>query len=363
MPTYPLDKPAAPRPEAHIDPQRLAAFLQSQGLPCVPPLTVHQYPSGFSNLTYRITDAEARTWVLRAPPRWHNIPSAHDMGREYRILEGLRRVYPLVPRTVLYGTDPCVPGGSFYLMECLRGVILRADMERPAAPPPETMRAIGLGLVDNLIQLHALDLDAAGLADLGHPQGYVERQLRGWYRRYAAAHTEDAPDMEPIGRWLDDHRPVSPAATLIHNDYKHDNIVLDPADPTRILAVLDWEMATVGDPWMDLGTSLAYWICEDDPPIMHRLRHSPTFLPGNPSRREVVEYYARGSRREPSDIVFYFVFGHMKLATILQQLHLRWVQGLTAERRYARLHEEVDACVRVARQAMAHRRIDHLFPT
>ncbi len=170
------------------------------------------------------------------------------------------------------------------------------------------------------------------------------------------------PDVAPLVRWLEEQRPASGQATLIHNDYKYDNVILDPAAPWRIRAVLDWEMATVGDPLMDLGSCLAYWIDREDPPLMHTLRHSPTFLPGNPSRTEVVELYARESQRNLENIVFYFVFGHLKLATILQQLYLRWVQGHTVESRYARLIDEVRVCVRIADQAMQHKRIDRLFP-
>ncbi len=362
MDSLPLDQPEAIRSGQGLDTQALATYLQQSNLSFTPPLRALQYPRGFSNLTYRISDAVGHTWVLRTPPPQHNIPTAHDVGREYRILSGLQHAYRVIPIPLLFCEDETVLGRPFYLMECVSGTILRADIAPPAIPAPKTMAGIGQAFIHNLVQLHAVDLVAAQLTNLGWPQGYVERQIRGWYGRYKAALTEDAPDVTPVVGWLEEHQPTSGSATLIHNDYKYDNVILDPAEPAHIRAILDWEMATVGDPLMDLGSCLAYWIDPEDPPIMHTLRHSPTYLPGNPSRTEVVDQYARESERNVDDIVFYFVFGHLKLATILQQLYLRWVQGHTSESRYARLLEEVRVCVRIADQAMQHQRIDRLFP-
>ncbi len=362
MSSLPLDQPAAVRAGHALNTDALTAYLQQSDLPCMPPIRVQQYPRGFSNLTFRVSDAAGHSWVLRTPPPRHNIPTAHDVGREYRILSGLQHAYEAIPVPLLSCTDERVLGRPFYLMEHVPGTILRTDMEVPARPDPTTMARIGQAFIRNLVQLHAVDLATAQLTQLGWPEGYVERQLQGWHGRYQAACTEDAPPVTPIVRWLEEQRPVSGRATLIHNDYKYDNVILDPATPWRIRAVLDWEMATVGDPLMDLGSCLAYWIDPTDPPLMHTLRHSPTFLPGNPARTDIVEQYARESQRNLTNIVFYFVFGHLKLATILQQLYLRWVQGHTAEPRYARLIDEVQVCVRIARQAMQHRRIDRLFP-
>lgn len=361
MPVLPVDEPVVPRPDEELETVALAGFLQDSTLVHTPPLSIRQYPRGFSNLTYRVTDAAGRAWVLRTPPIRHNIPTAHDVGREFRILTGLQSVYACIPEPLLYCPDHTVLGRPFYLMRCVQGTILRADMDAAAAPAPALMRRIGHSFIANLAALHAVDWQATLLAGMGRPQGYVERQIGGWARRYRAARTDNAPDMDAIVQWLDRHRPASPPATLIHNDYKYDNVILDPQDPARILAVLDWEMATVGDPLMDLGTCLAYWVCADDPPVLQALHHSPTHLPGNPARREVVEQYARDTGRNVDAHVFYFVFGHMKLATILQQLHVRWVQGLTTEARYARLDREVRACHWTALQAMQLNRIDDLF--
>ncbi len=362
MHTLPLDQPAAVHSGQDLDTHALGVYLQRSGLSCTPPLRIRQYPHGFSNLTFQVADAVDHVWILRAPPLQNHIPTAHDVGREYRILSGLQHAFDAIPTPLDFCTDETVLGRPFFLMEYVPGTILRADTATTLLSPA-TMTCIAQVFVHHLVRLHAVDLATAQLTQLGHPQGYVERQVRGWYGRYKAASTADAPDLASVAHWLADRLPASDTATLIHNDYKYDNVILDPAVPTRIRAVLDWEMATVGDPLMDLGTCLAYWIDREDPPLMHTLRHSPTWLPGNPSRTEVVEQYARESERNPDNIVFYFVFGHLKLATILQQLYLRWVQGHTTEPRYARLIDEVRVCARIADQAMRHQRIDRLFPT
>ena len=358
-PPLPLDVPAAVQAGAEIDPGPLTAALSQTDTGLEPPFHLHQYPHGFSWLTYRVTDARGRRCVLRTPPRGVHIARAHDPAREHRILSGLKPVYPLVPRALACHTDANPLGTPFLLMEQVDGTVLRANPD--TAPDAASMRAIGRCLVANLVRLHGLDLSVTDLADLGYPDGFVLRQVRGWQGRYAAARTEKAPDSADIAAWLEDHLPESPAPTLIHNDYKHDNLVLAPEPPHALRAVLDWEMATRGDPLMDLGSSLAYWVTADDPPAMRALQHSPTDLPGNPTRAEVVEQYAAQSGRPVDDIVFYFVFGNLKLAAILQQLYRRWADGLTRESRYERLHIEVATCLQTARQAMQLGRIDSLY--
>ena len=355
----PLDAPTDVQSDADIDPGRLAVALRETDTGLEPPFRLHQYPSGFSWLTYRVTDARGRRCVLRTPPRGSRIVRAHDPAREYRILSGLKPIYPLVPRALACRTGTNPLDAPFLLMEQVDGAILRADPD--AAPDDDAMRTIGHHLVANLVRLHGLDLDSTDLSDLGYPDGFVLRQIRGWQGRYAAAYTDNAPEAADIAAWLEANLPASPTPTLIHNDYKHDNLVLAPEPPHEIRAVLDWEMATRGDPLMDLGSSLAYWVTEDDPPAMQALQHSPTHLPGNPARAEVVEQYAAQSGRSVDHIVFYFVFGNLKLAAILQQLYRRWADGVTSEQRYARLHLEVKACLQTARQAMQLGRIDNLY--
>ncbi len=255
-------------------------------------------------------------------------------------------------------------GAPFYLMERVRGVILR----QPKAPagidlPPERMRAISEAAVDGLAALHAVDYRQAGLGDLGHPQGYVTRQVEGWSGRWQKARTDDVPDLDRAAAWLAAHLPPDigdAGAALLHNDYKYDNLVLDPADLSRVVAVLDWEMATVGDPLMDLGTSLGYWMDPDDFPELKMLPAGPTTLPGNLGRAEVVERYAAQSGRDVSGILFYYVFGLFKIAVIAQQIYYRYRQGLTRDERFAALLGAVRVLGRTTAAAIARNRIDRL---
>jgi aminoglycoside phosphotransferase (APT) family kinase protein len=282
------------------------------------------------------------------------------MGREHRILSRLGAVYPRVPRALAYCDDPAVLGAPFYVMERVRGVILRG---RPGEPElgPDPMRDLSRALVANLAELHAVDVDAAGLGDLGRAEGYVERQVRGWTDRYLRAKTDGVPSIERAARWLAEHLPTETGAALIHNDYKYDNLVLDPGDLTRIIAVLDWEMATVGDPWMDVGTALAYWLDADDPPALRQMGINTLSLrPGNLSRSEVVQAYAEASGRPAPDPVFYFVYGLLKVATIAQQIYARFVAGHTKDPRFGALIHAVRALGTTAELAIERGRIDRL---
>lgn len=257
------DQPAPTRPGEELDIVRLQAYLLEHLPGAKGRLEVLQFPSGFSNLTYLLRLGE-RELVLRRPPFGANIKTAHDMGREYRILSALKPVYPKVPRPLLYCPDDSVIGAPFYLMERLHGVVLRT--QPPPDLTPELMRRICQAALEALVELHSLDYQKAGLGDLGRPEGYVERQVRGWTERYQKARTETVPGMEQAMEWLTAHIPASSSAALIHNDFKYDNLLLNPADLTQVMAVLDWEMATLGDPLMDLGTTLGYWAEPDDPP-------------------------------------------------------------------------------------------------
>ncbi len=260
--TCPLSGSRSPvRAGEEIDLEPVARYLRA----AVPEIgeaseiSIEQFPSGHSNLTYLVR-AGGRQYVLRRPPFGSKVKSAHDMGREYRVLSALHRVYPLAPEPLAFCEDESVLGAKFYVMRRIEGVILRKDLPPGLELAPERVRALHGNLIDELARLHALDPDAAGLADLGKPVGYVERQISGWTRRYADSKTDDIGAVEELGRWLADHHPPESGAALIHNDYKLDNVVLAPDDPTRIIGVLDWEMATLGDPLMDLGTSLSYWV-------------------------------------------------------------------------------------------------------
>lgn len=363
----PLDRVAPVRPGEELDAERLAAHLREH-LPGAAGLTaadlaVEQFPRGFSNLTYLLRFGD-RQIVLRRPPFGATVKTAHDMAREHRILSALAPVYPKAPRPLLYCGDEDVLGAPFYLMERVVGVILRAVAPGGSSavpPPPERMAAVAGAFVETLAELHAVDWRAAGLGDLGRSDGYVERQVEGWTKRYRSAATHELPAIDRVAAWLAAHRPPESGAALIHNDFKHDNLVLAPGDWSRVLAVLDWEMATVGDPLMDLGSSLAYWVEADDPPEMREMGLSPTVLPGSPGRAEVVERYARATGRDPGDAVFYYAYGLFKLAVVVQQIYARYRAGHTRDPRFAHLHLGVAACARAADRAIARGRIDRLF--
>jgi aminoglycoside phosphotransferase (APT) family kinase protein len=368
------DRPGAVRAGEELPVERLAAWLRDQLQPPPPaaPFTVEQFPGGHSNLTYLLRWGEdgARQAVLRRPPLGASVKTAHDMGREHRVLSRLHPHYPRAPRALAACDDPAVLGAPFFVMERVPGVILR----RPRLPagldlPPERLRQLSEALVDALVELHAIDASdagAAGLGSLGAPAGYVARQVSGWTERWQRARTDPVPDADAAAAWLATHQPRRTAAaeqsgaTLLHNDFKYDNLVLT-ASLDGIAAVLDWEMATLGDPLMDLGTSLAYWPDADDEEAMQHLPVGPTALPGNLSRAAVVERYARRSGRDVTEILFYYVFGLFKVAVIAQQIYHRYRSGLTADPRFAALAGAVRLLARTATQAIARRRIDRLW--
>jgi aminoglycoside phosphotransferase (APT) family kinase protein len=343
-----------------LDGARLSEYLRGRLPGFGGELEIEQFPAGFSNLTYLLR-AGGREFVLRRPPVGAKVKTAHDMAREFRILSHLRPVFPKVPRPVLFCEDESVVGVPFYLMERVRGVILRARAPEGLSLTPEVMRGLSEAFVENLAEIHAVDYEAAGLGDLGRPEGYVRRQVEGWTKRYFNARTDDVPSIERLASWLDEHAPPdSERGALIHNDYKYDNVVLAPGDLSNILAVLDWEMATVGDPSMDFGTTLGYWVDADDPEEWRRFGFGLTTLPGSFSRREVLEYYERRTGRPLRDPVFYYAYGLLKIAVIVQQIYYRYRQGLTKDARFAGLGLLVGACGDLARRAVERGRIDRL---
>ncbi len=330
-----VDRPGAEREGETLDRERLGAYLRSTlGLEGDAPVEVSQFRGGHSNLTYSVRVGE-RELVLRRPPFGTKVKSAHDMGREHRILSGLAPHFDLAPTPVAYCEDPEVMGAPFYVMERLHGVILRRTLPKGLSLDPDSAKALCDTFVDTLVRLHAVDLEACGLADLGRPEGYVERQVSGWTKRYANAKTDDIPAMGKVAQWLAAHIPSSPAPTLIHNDFKYDNLVLDPAQLTRVRGILDWEMATQGDPLMDLGTVLCYWTEATDAPEMQAFAFGPTAIPGSYTRRELAEAYAKKTGRDLENIVFYYCFGLFKTAVVAQQIYYRFAKGLTKDRRFA----------------------------
>ncbi len=344
-----VDDPRPPRPGEELDEGRLGEYLRLE-LGLTGSMRVQQFPGGHSNLTYLVTVGE-RDLVLRRPPFGSTVKAAHDMLREFRVLAALGPVFGKVPRVAAFCDDTSVLGARFYLMERVRGLILRRRAPEGAALPPETVSRLCAALVDTLVELHAVDYEAAGLADLGRPEGYAQRQVAGWTRRYEDARTEEVADMDEVARWLAGHVPASSETSLLHNDYKHDNLVLDPESPSRILAVLDWEMSTPGDPLTDLGTTLAYWVEERDRDELKAIAFGPTRLPGSDTRRRLAERYAERSGRAVHDLDFYYCFGLFKIAVIVQQIYYRFRQGLTCDPRFADLGRAVGV---LARQAALH---------
>ncbi len=344
------------------DASRLEAFLRERLGPAeAGAFSVALVPLGYSNLTYRVRYGE-RDLILRRPPVGANVKSGHDMGREFRVISALFPVYDRVPRPLVYCDDPAVFGAPFYVMERVDGIVMRKPLPDGTALSPAVMRGISETFVVNFVAIHALDISSEPLAALGHPAGYLQRQVTGWIERYARAKTDEIPQIERVEAWLVERMPEQCYATLIHNDYKYDNLMFDAHELTRLRAVLDWEMATLGDPLSDLGTSLAYWLDADDPAERLRIPMSDnlTTLPGNLTRAELVARYAALSGREVSDVVYYFIFGLYKNAVIGQQIHARYVRGLLPDPRFGRFLPSIQAAVATAARAIDLNRIDRL---
>lgn len=313
-------------------------------------LEVEQFPSGASNLTYllriRGEDGES-AWegVLRRPPLGPVPPKAHDMGRESGLLMRLSKSYPLAPAPYFFCEDESVIGAPFYVMEHRTGVVLDAEFPPGVEPTEKLCRGISKTAVDTLVELHAVDWEAAGLSELGKPEGFLERQVQGWIGRYEKAKTDEYPEVEPLTRWLAENVPESPPATIIHNDFKLNNLVLAPEDLMDVRAVLDWEMTTIGDPLFDLAVSLSYWVEPEDPEDLKEVLPTVTDTPGFFTRREFMDRYAEKSGRDLSAMHFYLTFGYFKLAVILQQIYARYVAGQTADERFARFDKRVQSLI------------------
>jgi aminoglycoside phosphotransferase (APT) family kinase protein len=357
-----LDPTRPVRAGEEIDVDKLRAFLDRKLPELAGPITVEQFPKGHSNLTYllRIGDREV---VLRRPPGGAKaIKAGHDMHREFRMMHALLPVYPKVPRTLLYCDENESPlGVSFYVMERVSGLILRAKAPEGIDLNAEVMRSLSEAFVDNLVELHRIDVQKSGLSELGKPQGYVARQVSGWTERYQKARTDDIPEMERIAKWMAEHQPPEQSGTVIHNDYKYDNLVLDPQQVSNIRAVLDWEMATLGDPLSDLGTTLAYWFEPSESEVIGNLGLGLTTLPGNLSREGVLARYAQKSGRDVSNIVFYYVNALFKVAVIAQQIYSRYKQGFTSDERFAGMIFAVHMLAQTGVNALEKGRISNLL--
>jgi aminoglycoside phosphotransferase (APT) family kinase protein len=324
------------REDERLDYARLAAYLRGKLPGAEQPLTVRQFGGGAANLTY-LLDYGAFEYVLRRPPLGPLAKSAHDMRREYKVLSVLYQAFPFAPRAYLHCDDLGVIGAEFFVMERRQGIVVRRKLPPAFLKLPGAPRQMSLALVDALADFHAVDYAAIGLGDLGRPAGFLERQVEGWYKRWEAAKAADVPEMEAVYRWLKDHLPASTQVSLVHNDYKLDNLMFAAGDPSRVRAIFDWDMCTLGDPLSDLGALLAYWTEPADPAYVQGLSMMPTGDLGFPTRAELVARYAARSGRSIGDLHFYHTLGLFRIVGIIAQISIRYVRGQTHDPRFASL--------------------------
>ncbi|CAN5744774.1 phosphotransferase family protein [soil metagenome] len=314
-------------------------------------IEISQFPAGNSNLTYcvRIGDEE---YVLRRPPFGNQVRSAHDMAREFNVLEKLSAIYQPAPKPLIYSNDESIIGSEFYLMERRKGLIIRGRSPELLENSPELQRKLIETFIENLVDLHSLDYKKAGLENLGKPEGYINRQVEGWTKRYFNAKTDEHSELEKAIEWLNENIPSDNSASLVHNDYKFDNIMLAPDDLTKIVAVLDWEMTTIGSPLMDFGTTLGYWMPSDAPPEMFQLPANPSVLMKNFSHSDLAKLYTEKSGKDLTDLNFYYAFGTFKIAVICQQIYFRFVKGFTNDKRFKNFNFFVNALGKIALNAI-----------
>jgi aminoglycoside phosphotransferase (APT) family kinase protein len=335
-----MTETAAMREGEGLTIEKLGTFLRETF--GVGELVIEQFPAGSSNLTYLLR-LGGEEFVLRRPPFGNTVKTAHDMSREFNVLSKLSSVYPPAPKPLLFCDDPDVIGSEFYIMERRRGLVIRGHSPALESSSAQLRRGICTSFITNLANLHEIDYRASGLSDLGRPHGYNRRQVEGWTKRYFAARTDEHRALESAMEWLAREIPAESGAVLIHNDYKFDNVMLNAEDLMCITAVLDWEMVTVGDPLMDLGTTLGYWMSADAGEEMLSMPFNPRLLMENVTRQQLVDIYAEASGRELPDMLFYYVFGTFKIAVIAQQIYARYVSGKTSDARFASFNRFVGA--------------------
>ena len=319
-------------------------------------LLVTQFTHGYSNLTYLLA-IEGTAYVLRKPPRGA-IKRGHDMHREFRVQNKVYQGFSKVPRMHVYTDDESIIGSEFYIMEKVDGIILNYKEGERRDIAPDQYKVIANSWLDTFIELHQLDYQSIGLSDLGRPEGYVERQVTNWGKQYLKAATDDVTTAKKVMQWIQANQPKTYEHCLIHNDYKYDNVVFRDDTWKIIAAVLDWEMATLGDPLMDLGTSLGYWTVATDHDFVKQGIPSPTIFEGNPIRSEIVQYYAEKSGRDIQNILFYYAFGLFKIAVIAQQIYYRYRKGFTTDPRFSNLNKAAELCCNLALKAIKTNNID-----
>ena len=356
-----IDQPKDIRKGEELDVGKLATYLKEVNADWDHPIEIKQFPAGFSNLTYWVKIGEEE-YVLRKPPHGASAKGGHDMFREYSILEKLYPVFSKIPKVFHYCENEAILGGPFYLMERVKGIILRRPGGKHFTPLPEkAYQEISQSWLDTFVELHSCDYQSVGLGELGRPIGYVERQIVGWSKRYKKAQTGEVSEIEQVMKWLNAHIPEETGSALIHNDYKYDNIIFEEGDWSSIIAVLDWEMSTLGDPLMDLGTSIAYWIDPGESTEDKLLASLPTYLPGNPYREELIHQYSLKTGKPIDSFVFYYVYGLFKLAVVVQQIYYRYAKGYTQDPRFAQLDKTARFLCVKGLQAIQKNRINQLF--
>ena len=343
------------RADERFDEDSLRQYLRGRLAGADGEMTVSQFAGGKANLTYLLVFGGSTEYVLRRPPLGTYAPSAHDMGRENRVLSVLPDAFPFAPRVYHYCEDEDVIGAPFIIMERCRGLVVRDTMPGQFAMDAQAPGQMSEALVDTLAAFHAVDYAALGLSNLGRPEGFITRQVEGWRRRWQAAKLDDIPHITAIYRWLAEHLPESSAYSLVHNDYKLDNTMFDAGDPSRVVAILDWDMCTLGDPLSDVGTLLTYWTQPGDSSGVRAIGSMPAGDFRFYSREQVLERYAERSGRDLSGIQFYHVLGIFRLLVILQQIYVRYVRGFTQDERFAELDVSVQALAVWAREVMESR--------
>lgn len=337
------------RADERFDEARLAAYLANKLPGADLPLTVRQFGGGAANLTYLLDYGDgAYEYVLRRPPLGPVAKSAHDMRRESTVLSVLYRAFPLAPRAFLYCEDPTLIGADFFIMERRRGVVVRREIPREFADIPDAPRQMSAALIDALADLHSVDYASIGLEKLGRPVGFVERQIEGWYKRWHAAKHEDLPLMDKLYGWLKANLPTRTDHTLVHNDYKLDNVMLAADAPGRLVAIFDWDMCTLGDPLSDLGALLCYWTEMSDPPYYQEASMMPPASAGFMTRAELVARYAARSGRDVSNIGFYHTLGLYRLVVIAAQIYIRYLRGQTQDDRFVAFGERIPRLAQAA---------------
>lgn len=353
-----LDEPIDVRKGEELDLTRLQPYLAQYNSDWDQEVKVRQFPGGFSNLTYALTIGDEEL-ILRRPPFGAQIKGGHDMHREYLVQKQLYDDFGKVAKVFLYCGDDSIIGSEFYIMQRVIGRIIRG--KGVSLDQEKYYPLIAESWIDTLIELHKTDYHLAGLSELGKPKGYNRRQIEGWSRRYRKSQTDEVKVIETVMDWLNKSIPTEQAHTLIHNDYKYDNVIFDAEDWSKIKAVLDWEMSTLGDPLMDFGTTLGYWTEKEDLDHFDNLISLPTWKAGNPNRDQLIKIYENKSGFDLSNIVYFYAYGLFKTAVVVQQIYYRYFHGHTQDERFSQLNKAAEGFCFKALRAIQKNRVSDLF--